>query len=68
MTAIGRAERADTPDAGDPDDITALRRAVHRHIALVSEDFDRRKYNTAIARLMEIIFSRDITVARRGFF
>ncbi len=42
------------PDSGSPEGVDKLRRAVHTRIAAITEDFERHKYNTAIAKLMEI--------------
>jgi leucyl-tRNA synthetase len=43
------------PGADGPDDaVLELRRATHQRIAAVSEDFEQKKYNTAIAKLMEL--------------
>jgi leucyl-tRNA synthetase len=47
--AAGPAERADGA-RGAPD----LRRATHKTIAAVTDDFDAYKYNTAIAKLMAL--------------
>ena len=41
------------PALGPPEE--ALRRATHRTIKIVSEDFERYSYNTAIARLQELV-------------
>jgi leucyl-tRNA synthetase len=41
-------------DGGPAESVEELRRAVHRGIASISRDYDRHKYNTAIAKLMEI--------------
>ena len=40
--------------AGSDEQVRALRKAVHRAIAGVSADFEHFKYNTAIAKLMEL--------------
>ncbi|HRE00206.1 MAG TPA: leucine--tRNA ligase, partial [Ilumatobacteraceae bacterium] len=45
---------ASVADAGSPEAIDTLRRAVHARIAAISDDFTRKKYNTAIAKLMEV--------------
>jgi leucyl-tRNA synthetase len=45
---------ADSADAGADDDVAALRTATHVAIAGVSEDFELRKYNTAVAKLMTL--------------
>jgi leucyl-tRNA synthetase len=41
-------------DAGDEAAVAALRRATHDLTDRISSDYDRRKYNTAIAKLMEL--------------
>jgi len=41
-------------DAGSDADVAALRRAVHERIIAASSDYDNRKYNTALAKMMEI--------------
>ncbi len=41
-------------DAGTDEDVASLRRAVHERILGASADFEQRKYNTAIAKMMEI--------------
>jgi leucyl-tRNA synthetase len=46
---------ADRPDAGDPADVLVLRQATHERIAGVSADYERRKYNSAIAKVMELV-------------
>ncbi len=45
---------ADVADAGSDADVAALRRVVHDRIIGISDDYDHRKYNTVIAKLMEI--------------
>jgi len=50
------------PD-GDAGDATALRRATHKAIAGVTEDYDAFKYNTAIAKLMTL--ANEISAAFR---
>jgi leucyl-tRNA synthetase len=51
----------------------AVRRATHRTIAKVTEDFDRWSYNTAVAAIMELVntvgkWARDADGARRDVF
>lgn len=45
---------SDVASAGAAADVAALRRIVHERILTASRDYDQRKYNTAIAKLMEI--------------
>ncbi|MBY5162224.1 leucine--tRNA ligase [Salsipaludibacter albus] len=45
---------AEVADGGADVDVAELRRAVHQRILAVSDDYDQFKYNTAIAKLMEI--------------
>jgi leucyl-tRNA synthetase len=44
----------DVADAGAEDDVASLRRQVHERILGASADYDQRKYNTALAKMMEI--------------
>lgn len=48
------AGAGDGADAGADEDVAALRRAVHERIISASADYDNRKYNTALAKMMEI--------------
>jgi leucyl-tRNA synthetase len=50
MTEIGGS----FDDSGSPEATDKLRRALHTRIAAISDDYDKRKYNTVIAKLMEI--------------
>ncbi|MEA2299012.1 MAG: leucyl-tRNA synthetase [Solirubrobacteraceae bacterium] len=52
-TALGEA-MPETPKAGEEAAILALRQATHTTIAGVSRDYERAKYNTVIAKLMEL--------------
>ena len=43
------------PGEDGPDDaVAALRKATHQRIAAISDDFDAKKYNIAIAKMMEL--------------
>ncbi|MDP9022090.1 MAG: leucine--tRNA ligase [Actinomycetota bacterium] len=53
----------DDADAGSAEQVEVLRKATHRTIAGVSDDYDAFKYNTAIAKLMEL--SNTVSAARR---
>jgi leucyl-tRNA synthetase len=46
--------------------VTALRRATHKAVAGVTEDFDAYKYNTAIAKLMTLANETSAAVRERG--
>ncbi len=48
------AELPPSEDAEGPDEVT-LRRAVHRTIKVVTADYETFSFNTAIARLMELV-------------
>lgn len=54
---------ADGADAGSDDAVLGLRRAVHQVIDEVSDHFEDRKYNVAIARLMGL--TNDLMAAQR---
>jgi leucyl-tRNA synthetase len=41
-------------DSGSAEAIDTLRRAVHTRIAAITDDYAKHKYNTVIAKLMEI--------------
>ena len=48
-------EHAAAPGEDGPDDaVAALRKATHQRIAAISDDFDAKKYNVAIAKMMEL--------------
>ncbi len=51
-------------DAEPAGDVESVERAAHRTIAAVTDDFEQFKYNTAIAKLMEL--SNDIGAAQRA--
>ena len=55
---------ATQPDAGSDDDVAALRKATHTAIAEASDDFEQRKYNVAIAKLMTL--TNELMAARRA--
>jgi leucyl-tRNA synthetase len=52
---------ADAPAAGDGEE---LRRATHRAIAEASDDYEQRKYNVAIAKMMTL--TNEVMAARRA--
>jgi leucyl-tRNA synthetase len=52
--AVWDAASRDAAGGGGQGDPETLRRATHRRIASVTEDLPRYKFNTAIARLMEL--------------
>ncbi|HEX2026528.1 MAG TPA: leucine--tRNA ligase [Nitriliruptorales bacterium] len=53
----------DSADAGSDEQVLALRKATHRAVAGASADYDAFKFNTAIAKMMEL--SNTIAAARR---
>ena len=55
---------ADAPAAGADDAVAALRKATHHAIAEASADYDARKYNVAIAKLMTL--TNEVMAARRA--
>jgi len=59
----GGASVAEQPDAADVD---RLRRATHRAIAGVTEDYDAFKYNTVLAKLMGLANETSASVRERG--
>jgi leucyl-tRNA synthetase len=55
---------ADQADRGSEDAAAGLRKAAHEAIAGVSADFEDKKYNTAIAKLMTL--TNEVNDARRN--
>ena len=69
LSRLGRLvdEHAAAPgDAGDASDTEALRRATHKAIAGVTDDFDAFKYHTAIAKLMTLANEVSTAFRERG--
>ncbi|HVL80268.1 MAG TPA: leucine--tRNA ligase [Actinomycetota bacterium] len=45
---------AELSGAGEPSGSSELRKLIHRKLAVITDDYDRYSFNTAVARLMEL--------------
>jgi len=66
LTRLLRLVADHTADPVEAGDTTALRTETHRKIAAVTADFDGYKYNTALAKLMELSNSVRATLQAGG--